>query len=362
MASTWDDKEAPLLSRSSSEDLEANHSKKTRSSVELEYRTSTTEKFVWLSAYLLFGMLLTIYNKLVLQKVKALFNCPWFLTGMHSAFASVGTLVLLKLGYFKLSTLSQRDHWSLLAFSMLFTVNIWMSNVSLSLVSLAFFQIIRNTAPVFTVLLYRVWYSRSYSLATYVSLLPIIVGAAMTTMGEYQYSAIGLIVSIAGVVLAVIKTIVTNRLMTQSLALPMMELLFRMSPYAALQSFIIGAFSGEVATFKQAMASRTTPTLQWTGSYTTEIALFLFFNGLLSFLLNISSFQTNKVAGALSISVCGNVKQTLTLALGIFFLGDFLIDFQNGTGILLVILGCALYSKAELDSKKRQSLSNLAEK
>jgi hypothetical protein len=74
-----------------------------------------------------------------------------------------------------------------------------------SLVSLAFFQIIRTTVPLFTVGIYRLWFSRSYSTATYLSLLPIVFGASLTTMGEYQYSTVGLLVTCLGVVLAAVK-------------------------------------------------------------------------------------------------------------------------------------------------------------
>lgn len=124
---------------------------------------------------------------------------------MHSTFTSVGVFLLLKLGHFRLSKLSRRDHLVLVPFSVLFTFNIFVSNWSLSLVSLALFQIVRNTAPIFTVVMYRIWYSRTYSLVTYLSLLPMIIGAAMTTVGDYNYSAIGLFVSFFGVFLAVLK-------------------------------------------------------------------------------------------------------------------------------------------------------------
>lgn len=74
-----------------------------------------------------------------------------------------------------------------------------------SLVSLAFFQIIRNTVPLFTVLIYRIWFSRSYATATYLSLIPIVAGAGMCTAGDYHYTVIGLAVTIGGVILAAVK-------------------------------------------------------------------------------------------------------------------------------------------------------------
>lgn len=314
---------------------------------------------------------------------------------------------MLKMGYFKLSKLGRKEHMILMAFSFLFTMNIAMSNLSLyvllqsyslsnlssstvltvgsfgrSLVSLAFFQIIRNTVPLFTVLIYRLWFSRTYATGTYLSLIPIVAGAGMCTAGDYHYSLLGLIVTISGVVLAAVKvchipapctlallyfhwlltsgfslffkTVTTNRLMTGSLKLPSMELLFRMAPLAAVQSFLFGVVAGELPVVSQAMSERTAD-----GSVLRTICLvaFILGNGLLALVLNIASFQTNKIAGALTITVAGNLKQAITLALGIIVFGDFAINLLNGMGIFLVLAGCAFFSKVELDSKRRATSS-----
>jgi drug/metabolite transporter (DMT)-like permease len=133
------------------------------------------------------------------------FPCPWLLTGIHSIFSGLGTLLLLKLGYFKLTKLSNRDHLILIAYSVLFSVNIFFSNYSLSLVSLAFFQIVRNTSPIFTVLMERILFARSYSVATYIALVPIVLGAAITASGDFKFTVFGSIVSIIGVLLGVLK-------------------------------------------------------------------------------------------------------------------------------------------------------------
>lgn len=135
--------------------------------------------------------------------------------------------------------------------------------------------------------------------------------------------------------------------MTGSLALPSIELLLRMSPLAALQSLVYAILSGEFSAFASAMSKR-----EANVSLFATVA-FLLGNGMLAFLLNVSSFQTNKLAGALAISVCGNLKQVLTVVLGIFTFGDFAVDVWNGSGMFVAMAGCVLYSKAELDSKRR---------
>ncbi|KAI9898993.1 hypothetical protein N3K66_005454 [Trichothecium roseum] len=307
-----------------------------------EYSVASSVKFAWLGTYFFFSLLLTIYNKLVL----GMFHFPWLLTFLHTSFASLGTFAMMQLGYFKLSRLGRRENLALVAFSALFTANIAVSNLSLAMVSVPFYQTMRMLCPIFTLGIYRLWYGRTYSFLTYMSLLPLIIGAAMTTVGEMSFSDAGFLLTILGVVLAALKTVVTNRFMTGSLALPPVEFLMRMSPLAALQALACATATGEVGGF-------------WAKINSGEVSLppaiaSLTGNGFLAFLLNISSFNTNKLAGALTMTVCGNLKQCLTVLLGIV-LFNVVIGWLNGTGMFITMLGAAIYSKAELDNKKKKS-------
>lgn len=248
-------------------------------------------------------------------------------------------------GYFKLSRLGRRENLALVAFSALFTANIALSNLSLAMVNVAFYQTMRMLCPIFTVIIFRAYYGRTYSTMTYMSLLPLILGAAMTTVGEMKFSDAGFVLTILGVVLAAVKTVVTNRFMTGSLALPPVEFLMRMSPLAAMQALACALATGEVSAFREALAT----------SQMSSISTFfsLAGNGILAFLLNISSFNTNKLAGALTMTVCGNLKQCLTVLLGIFIF-DVSVQLLNGTGMAVTMLGAVIYSKAELDNKKKK--------
>ncbi|KAI5458055.1 triose-phosphate transporter family-domain-containing protein [Mariannaea sp. PMI_226] len=309
--------------------------------IDLEYSVPSTVKFAWLGTYFFFSLLLTLYNKLVLS----MFHFPWLLTFLHAAFASIGTWAMLQMGHFKLSRLGRRENLALVAFSALFTANIAVSNLSLAMVSVPFYQTMRMLCPIFTILIFRLYYGRTYSTMTYLSLVPLIVGAAMTTLGEMSFTDAGFLLTILGVILAALKTVVTNRFMTGSLALPPVEFLMRMSPLAALQALACAAATGEIGGFMKLMSS---------GDVSLPPAMAsLFGNGFLALLLNISSFNTNKLAGALTMTVCGNLKQCLTVALGIV-LFDVTIDFLNGAGMAVTMLGAAIYSKAELDNKNKK--------
>lgn len=352
MARTNSEEPVPLLT-SEERELEAKNEQDLENNVshadapkdqnlDHEYSIPSTVKFGWLGTYFFFSLLLTLYNKLVLS----MFHFPWLLTFLHAAFASAGTWSMMQLGYFKLSRLGRRENLALVAFSALFTANIAVSNLSLAMVSVPFYQTMRMLCPIFTILIYRIWYSRTYSTMTYLSLLPLIIGAAMTTLGEMSFTDAGFLLTILGVILAALKTVVTNRFMTGSLALPPIEFLMRMSPLAALQALACATATGELSGFHKLMTS---------GDISLPPAFAsLFGNGFLALLLNIASFNTNKLAGALTMTVCGNLKQCLTVALGIV-LFDVTIDLLNGAGMAVTMLGAAIYSKAELDNKAKKA-------
>jgi len=128
--------------------------------------------------------------------------------------------------------------------------------------------------------------------------------------------------------------------MTGALALSPLETLLRMSPLAFMQALLCALLSGELTNFCKANPDGPSGMLM----------LALAGNGLLAFLLNVSSFSTNKVAGALTMTVCGNVKQCLTVLLGIVLFGV-KVGFLNGMGMLVALGGAAWYSAVELRAK-----------
>lgn len=120
-----------------------------------------------------------------------------------------------------------------------------------------------------------------------------------------------------------------------------------MAPLAALQSLGYAVITGEMGHFV---------TFVNDGGLSTNLVLALLGNGFLAFLLNITSFQTNKIAGALTLTVCGNVKQCLTVLLGVL-LFNVQVGLLNGIGMLIALCGAAWYSKVEIDAKKAPARS-----
>ncbi|KAK5175775.1 uncharacterized protein LTR77_000915 [Saxophila tyrrhenica] len=304
----------------------------------VEHQVSFKSKLLFLGAYFILNLALTLSNKAVLGKARF----PWLLTTLHTGATSIGCFVLFGFGSLKLTHLTSRENLTLVAFSFLFTINIAISNVSLAAVSVPFHQIMRSTCPIATIFIYRVVYARTYSNATYLSMIPLILGVALATAGDYYCTLSGFTLTVLGVLLSAIKTVATNRLMTGSLALSAMEVLLRMSPLATIQCVLYAFLTGEVDRFRSAYAS---------GEFSNSFGTALLANAVIAFALNVTSFQTNKVAGALTMTVCGNVKQVLTIGLGIV-LFNVKVGWLNALGTVVTIAGAIWYSKVELDAKR----------
>ena len=126
------------------------------------------------------------------------------------------------------------------------TSNVAMSNVALDMISVPLHQVMRSLCPIATILLSRLIYKRTYSTRTYLTMIPLISGVALATMGDYYCSYAGFLTSALGVALASIKTVATNRILTGPLKLSSLELLLRMGPLATIQCLFVAWMSGEV--------------------------------------------------------------------------------------------------------------------
>lgn len=322
-------------------DVEAQTRESNNANLATEHTIPLRSKLLFLAAYFALNLGLTLSNKALLGKAKF----PWLLTTLHASSTSIGCFLWMGFGSLKLTRLGRQENLVLVAFSVLFTLNIAISNVSLSMVSVPFHQIMRSTCPIVTIWIYRLVYGRTYSKSTYFSMIPLILGVALATAGDYYCTLIGFVLTALGVVLAAVKTVATNRLMTGSLALSAMEVLLRMSPLAAIQCVVYATITGEVTRFRQAYSE---------GQFSNSFGLALAANAVIAFALNLVSFQTNKVAGALTMTVCANVKQALTIALGIV-LFHLEVGPLNAVGTVITMVGAVWYSKVELDNKRARA-------
>ncbi|KAJ1933087.1 hypothetical protein FBU59_006155, partial [Linderina macrospora] len=151
-------------------------------------------------------------------------------------------------GAFTPTRLDAQQKKILYQFSVLYTVNIAVSNISLNYVTIPFHQVVRGTVPVFTLAISAASGGdlRLPALA-YASLVPVVVGVGLATYGDYSWTALGLLLTLLGTLLAAVKTVVTNRILVGKLQLKLgaLDLLYRLSPLAFAQTLVWSLVTGE---------------------------------------------------------------------------------------------------------------------
>lgn len=89
-------------------------------------------RLAWLSLYFSLNLLLTLSNKSVLTD----FPFPYTLTAIHALFSTLGGAWLRWRGVYTSKHLGGRDELVLVGFSVLYAINIAVSNISLNLVTI----------------------------------------------------------------------------------------------------------------------------------------------------------------------------------------------------------------------------------
>ncbi|KAJ7507185.1 hypothetical protein B0H11DRAFT_1970631 [Mycena galericulata] len=268
----------------------------------------------WLAMYFCFNLGLTLYNKGVLVR----FPFPYTLSALHALFGTIGGTWLATNGHFVPSRLSPRKAVVLVTFSILYAINIVVSNVSLQLVTVPFHQVVRAATPIFTILFSGALLGSQSSRSKKISLIPVVAGVGLATFGDYYFTCAGFLLTLLGTLLAALKTIFTNVSSRPHFSNPF-DLLFFLSPLAFMTCLKMTALCA---------------------------------NGCIAFGLNVVSFSANRRVGALGMTVAANVKQVLTIVCAVVIF-NLTITPLNALGILLTLVGGAWYASIELAEKQR---------
>lgn len=182
----------PVLSPHASESSKRLTLRRTKRSRFLSSRTLKSQAF-WLTLYFAFNLGLTLYNKLVLVQ----FPFPYTLTALHALCGTLGGLILRRRGAYVPAQLSARSAAALVAFSVLYAVNIAVSNVSLQMVTipvsvrcrsrsfplanslLQFHQVVRAATPIFATALSVLLFGTQFTRLKILSLIPVMAGVAL---------------------------------------------------------------------------------------------------------------------------------------------------------------------------------------
>jgi hypothetical protein len=203
-------------------------------------------------------------------------------------------------------------------------------------------QVIRSTIPFFVLTLSLLFLPTRYNPLTIIALVPLIIGVILASKGSLTLTPDGILLCILGAFLSALKTISTHYLQT-SLSISALTIIHFVAPLAGIQSTIWSYMNGEIDEFLVKQISATSSQL----THSRSGILLILANGLVAFLLNWSSFVTNKKAGALTMAVMGNIKQVVSIAVSLVVFRDGFAGFAHIFGVVLALCGGFLYSLVE---------------
>eukprot|EP00934_Nitzschia_sp_Nitz4_P007952 Nitzschia sp. Nitz4//scaffold322_size40381//3677//4883//NITZ4_007552-RA/size40381-augustus-gene-0.51-mRNA-1//1//CDS//3329547803//7942//frame0 len=315
----------------------------------------------WLILWMANNVGITLLNKASYEIIS--FPYPYFLSFVHMLCNSIGSQLVFRSyaraketgrsGYLQqlLGSITRKELDStgkkyILAFSVIFSLNIAIGNLSLKRVSVNFNQVMRSLVPGITILM-GLCLGKKFTTKRMLAVLPVVIGVAMACFGDMTYTALGFATTVACILLAALKVVASGEMLTGSLKLHPVDLLGHMAPLAMVQCIILSVLTGEVNVMLQNQELFTT----------FAPAAFVVLGGMLSFSLNISSLMANKLTSPLTLCIAANVKQVLMILLATVVFST-PITLLNGCGIAVVLMGSAWYSYVSLLEKQAAKQSS----
>eukprot|EP01111_Echinosteliopsis_oligospora_P004415 TRINITY_DN1710_c0_g1_i1.p1 TRINITY_DN1710_c0_g1~~TRINITY_DN1710_c0_g1_i1.p1 ORF type:complete len:357 (+),score=57.94 TRINITY_DN1710_c0_g1_i1:264-1334(+) len=291
-----------------------------------------------------------ILNKYLFQMIS--FTFPLTLTAIHMFICSIGSILVLRI--FKIVPFVNVPRHNVIShlvpLAAIFCVNIILGNVSLRWIPVSFMQTIKSLVPFFTVLIQGLVLHQYSPRIIYYSLIPVVGGVALASFTELNFEMTGFLTAMFASVTTAVQSIVSGMLLTGSLKLDSVNLVYYMAPISFMMILPMAI-----------LAEGTAVSAYEFEAYGSGFVLInLIVSGCVAYLLNICTFFAIKSTTPLTFTVFGNLKVVVVIVVSVLIFRNE-ITIWNGLGCFIAIVGILWYNSIEYrikEEKKRLASLN----
>ncbi|KAK2048506.1 triose-phosphate transporter [Colletotrichum somersetense] len=289
----------------------------------------------FIASWIFFSNLTILFNKWLLDT--AGFKYPVILTWWHLVFSTLATQILARTtslldGRHKVKMTGRVYLRAVVPIGLLYSGSLVCSNLVYLYLSVSFIQMLKAGAPVAVLFTSWVWGVADPSMKTLYNILLIVAGVALASFGEIEFSWIGFIFQMGGIIFEAIRLVMIQVLLKGDENAQRMDplvSLYYYAPVCAVMNFFV-AWASEFGTFKF-------EDLQKTG------VIMLLLNAGVAFMLNVSSvFLIGKTSG-LVMTLTGILKNILLIVASVI-IWKTNITFMQFVGYAIALFGLVVYS------------------
>ncbi|WDK12461.1 triose-phosphate transporter [Colletotrichum graminicola] len=289
----------------------------------------------FIASWIFFSNLTILFNKWLLDT--AGFRPAVILTCWHLVFSTLATQILAR----TTSLLDDRHKVKMtgrvylravVPIGLLYSGSLVCSNLVYLYLSVSFIQMLKAGAPVAVLFTSWAWGVADPSTKTLYNILLIVAGVALASFGEIEFSWIGFIFQMGGIVFEAIRLVMIQVLLKgdeNAQRMNPLVSLYYYAPVCAVMNFFV-AWASEFSTFKFEDLQKTGVTM-------------LLLNAAVAFMLNVSSvFLIGKTSG-LVMTLTGILKNILLIVASVIIWRTSITVMQF-VGYAIALFGLVIYS------------------
>jgi solute carrier family 35 protein E1 len=233
---------------------------------------------------------------------------------------------------------------------------------------------IKGLSPLFTVVAYRVIYDIRYPIATYLSLVPLILGVMLACSADFEGNILGILYAFLAAIIFVTQNIFSKRLFNEAAIaeaagqprtnkLDKLNLLCYCSGLAFLITSPIWFWSEGITLLSDFLHDGSLDLNSHPEAFDHgRLAIEFIFNGTFHFGQNIIAFVLLSMVSPVTYSVASLIKRVFVVVIAIIWFQNPTTKLQ-GLGIALTFFGLYLYDRTKGNNKadRKAKLMNIKE-